>query len=399
MEKNWNFDEIIDRAGTGSMKWEPSILEIKFGEGRDNLLPLWVADMDFYCPPVVQKAMEKRLGHGIYGYTIQDRGHNRALIDWYGRRHNWEIQDQWILNTPGVVPGVNYLVQRFSKPGDKVLIQTPVYYPFASSIVANGRLVADNPLKIVEGRYEMDFEDLAAKTADPRLKLAILCSPHNPVGRVWTREELEKFGNICLENNVMVFADEIHCDLIMPGYSHTSFQSISEEFAQNSIAANAVSKTFNLAGLSHSSLVVPNEVLRNDMGIYFETLGLNPRGGSNLFGAVAAQAAYEEGEPWLEDLIRYLNENYIYLKNRLETELSGVKVFDLEATYLPWMDFRSLGLAPEKIIERVEQGAGLGLDHGDWFGENGAGFERINIACPRGILEKAVDGLIQAFKS
>jgi len=397
MEKAWNFDEIIDRSNTGSMKWTPSILEAKFGTGRQDLLPLWVADMDFYCPPVVQKAMAERVTHGIYGYTTRNNGHNKALIDWFGRRHDWEIQEACLLNTPGIVPGVNYLIQRFSKPGDKILIQTPVYYPFASSIEANGRLVVENPLKI-ESRYEMDFEDLAAKAEDPRVKMAILCSPHNPVGRVWTREELKKFGNICLENNVMVFADEIHCDLVMPGYQHTSFQSISKKFAQNSIAGIAASKTFNLAGLDHSCLVVPDEGLRKDMGIYFETHGINPLGNSNLFGAIAAQAGYEKAEPWLEDLIVYLKENYLFLKNTIETELPGVRVFDLEATYLPWIDFRALGLTQDKIIDRVEQGAGIALDHGDWFGDNGTGFERINIACPRKILEKAVSGLISAFK-
>ncbi len=399
METDWNFDEIIDRSNTGSMKWEPSVLVAKFGQGKENLLPLWVADMDFYCPAEVRKAMEDRLAHQIYGYTIPDKGYNKALIEWYGHRHNWEIKSEWILNTPGVVPAVNYLIQRFTQPGDGVMLQTPVYYPFATSIQTNGRQVIDNPLKMVNNRYEMDFEDLAQKAADPRVKMAILCSPHNPVGRVWTREELELFGQICIDNNVLIFADEIHCDLIMPGYKHISFQSISENFAQNSIAANAASKTFNLAGLSHSSLVVPNDDLRAEMGIYFETLGMNPKGSGSLFGAIATQAAYEKAEPWLEDLISYLNENFIYLKQRVETELPGVKVFDLEATYLPWIDFRSLGLSPEKIVEIVEKDAGLALDHGDWFGDNGAGFERINIACPRGLMEKAIDALVKAFSS
>ncbi|MCP3943132.1 MAG: pyridoxal phosphate-dependent aminotransferase [Desulfobacteraceae bacterium] len=397
-EKNWNFDKIIDRSNTGSMKWEPGVLRRQFGQGRENLLPLWVADMDFLSPLVVRQAMEERLAHQIYGYTIMDQKFSEALILWYKRRHQWEIDPDWILTTPGVVPATNYLIQRFSMPGDKVLIQTPVYYPFARSIVNNGRLVLENPLKISEGRYQMDFDDLAKKVADPRVKLAILCSPHNPVGRVWTKEELERFGKICMENNVLVFADEIHCDLIMPGFKHICFQDICDEFAQNSITANAASKTFNLAGLHQSSLIIPNEKLRNEFSIYFETLGVDPRGNGTTFGAIATTAAYNGAEPWLDDLILYLWDNFIYLKITLEEQLPGVKVFDLEGTYLAWVDFNPLGLSPEKIIQIIEEEAGVALDHGNWFADNGAGFERFNIACPRSILEKAVKAVTAGFK-
>ncbi len=397
-EKDWNFDKVIDRSNTGSMKWEPGVLGVKFGRGKENLLPLWVADMDFLSPWVARQAMEERMGHQIYGYTIMDPGYNEALISWYQRRHQWEIQSDWILTSPGVVPATNYLIQRFTSPGDKVLIQTPVYYPFAQSIVGNGRQVADNPLKINEGRYEMDFDDLAKKTADPRVKLAIFCSPHNPVGRVWAKEELEQFGKICLENNVLIFADEIHCDLIMPGYKHICFSTISDEFAQNSITASSASKTFNLAGLDQSSLIIPNERLRNEVSIHFETLGVGPRGGGTLFGAIATQAVYNGAEDWLEDLLLYLRENFYYLKTSLEQQLPGVKVFELEGTYLAWADFNPLGLSDKKIIRIIEEEAGVALDHGDWFGVNGAGFERFNIACPRAILEEAVERVVAAFK-
>jgi len=398
VEKDWNFDEIIDRSNTGSMKWEPSVLRMKFGRGRENLLPLWVADMDFLSPFVVRKAMEERLAHQIYGYTMMDAEYNDALISWYQRRHQWEIQSEWILTSPGVVPGTNYLIQRFSSPGDKVLIQTPVYYPFAQSIVNNGRQVMENPLKISEGRYQMDFDDLLKKVTDPRVKLAILCSPHNPVGRVWTKDELEQFGKICLENNVLVFADEIHCDLIMPGFKHICFQDICQEFAQHSIVANSASKTFNLAGLHQSSLIIPNKTLRNEVSIYFETLGVGPRGSGTLFGAIATQAAYNGAEPWLDDLLLYLKDNFIYLKTSLEEQLPGVKVFDLEGTYLAWADFQPTGLSHKKIIQIIEEEAGVALDHGDWFADNGAGFERFNIACPRVILEKAVTAVVAGFK-
>jgi len=357
LEKDWDFDGIIDRSNTGSMKWEPLVLEAKFGKGRGNLLPLWVADMDFLSPSVVRKAMEKRLAHQVYGYTIMDNEHNRALISWYMRRHKWQIKKEWILTSPGVVPATNYLIQRFTSPGDKVLIQTPVYYPFAQSIVGNGRQVMENPLKIIDGCYEMDFDDLAKKAADPRVKLAILCNPHNPVGRVWTQEELEQFGRICLDNNLLIFADEIHCDLVMPGFKHICFQNISDEFARNSIAANAASKTFNLAGLQQSSLIIPNKRLRNECSIYFETLGVGPRGSGTLFGAIATAAAYNGAESWLDDLLLYLHENFIYLKTTLENRLPGVNVFDLEGTYLAWVDFTPLGLSPGKIIQIIEEEA------------------------------------------
>lgn len=397
MEKDWNFDEVIDRRNTGSMKWEPDVLGEIFGKGKENLLPLWVADMDFKCPSVVRHAMEKRLAHQVYGYSMPDPDYYEAVKSWYQRRHQWDIENEWILTTPGIVPATNYIIQRFSKPGDKILIQTPAYYPFSRSIIANGRTILENPLKIVDGRYEMDFADLEQKVKDPRVKVSILCSPHNPVGRVWTRAELEQFGKICMAGRVLVFADEIHCDLIMPEFKHVCFQDISREFAQHSIAANAASKTFNLAGLQQSNIIIPNARLRCDFSIYLETLGVGSRGGGTLFGAIATQAAYNGAEPWLDDLILYLNQNYIYLKNSLEANLPGVIAFDLEGTYLAWVDFKPLGFSPAQIVKKIEKGAGLALDHGDWFGENGAGFERFNIACPRLILKKAVDAVVAAF--
>lgn len=396
-ENEWDFDEIVDRSHTGSMKWEPDILRTKFGKGREHLIAMWVADMDFKCPTVVRSAMEERLAHQIYGYTILESGYYEAVISWFKRKHNWKINRESILTSPGIVPATNYMIQRFSNAGDKVLIQTPVYYPFANAIRANGRRICENPLQIVDGCYQMDFEDLETKAADPRVKIAILCSPHNPVGRVWSAADLERFGKICIKHNVLVFADEIHCDLIMPGSEHTSFQALSEEFALHSIAATAASKTFNLAGLSQSNLVIPNRHIRDDFSIYYETMGVGPGGTGTLFGGIATQAAYNEAERWLEALILYLHDNFIYLKKRLETEIPGVRVFDLEGTYLAWADFNPLGYSPERIIRIIEEKAGVALDHGDWFGKNGAGFERFNIACPRSILEKALDSLVTTF--
>ncbi|WP_321492694.1 MalY/PatB family protein [uncultured Desulfobacter sp.] len=397
MTDHWDFDQVIDRTNTGSAKWAPSVLEEKFGQGRGNLMPLWVADMDFACPDVIFNAMAKRLSHRVFGYTLNDGRHNEAVINWFSRRHGWQIAEDSIVNTPGIVPAVHYLIQCFTKPGDGVLIQPPVYYPFAQAIHTNGRHVVENTLALNNDRYDMDFQDLEEKTRDPRVKLAILCSPHNPVGRVWGRGELERFGSICMKNNVLVFADEIHCDLVMPGFKHTSYQSISSELSQVSIAANAASKTFNLAGFGHSCLVIPNEAHRHEMGSFFNGLGIAPMGTSNLFGSIAARAAYEGAEPWLLDLVNYIYGNFLYLKNRIENELPGVRIFNLEATYLPWIDFTPLGLSPQKTVQIVEEKAGLALDHGDWFGRSGAGFERINIACPRQILTKATDALVNAF--
>ena len=399
MEKDWNFDEIIDRRNTASVKWEPEILRARFGSGREDLLPLWVADMDFNSPTVVRKAMEDRIAHQIYGYSIIDPDYDNALISWYQRNHKWDIKKEWILTSPGIVPATNYLIQRFSSPGDKILIQTPVYYPFAAAIIRNGRIILENPLKIDNGRYQMDFDDLEKRVKDPRVKIAILCSPHNPVGRVWSREELEQFGRICIANNVLIFSDEIHCDLVMPGVKHTCFQSISPEFADHSIAAHAASKTFNLAGFNHSSIIIPNANLRNEYAIFCETLGVSPRSGGSILGSITARAAYNGAQEWLDDLILYLHGNFIYLKTTFKEQLPRVNVFELEGTYLAWVDFRPLGFTPDQLVNRLEEKAGVALDHGDWFADWSGGFERINIACPRSILKKAVNQILAALKA
>lgn len=398
MFKDWNFDEIIDRTGTASMKWEPGVLSAVFGEGKEDLLPLWVADMDFKCPTVVRRAMEQRLAHQIYGYSLVDPAYAPALISWYKRRHQWEIDEEWILTTPGIVPAAHYIVQRFTQPGDKVLIQPPVYYPFNRAIENSGRRILENPLRIRDGHYRMDFDDLEKKVRDPRAKLVILCSPHNPVGRVWTQEELETFGQICIRHGVLVFSDEIHCDLMMPGHWHTCFASISEAFARYSITGLAASKTFNLAGLQQSSLIIPDAGLRREMAAQIENLGFVNAIGGTLFGAVAAAAAYNGAESWLDDLIVYLHGNFEYLKAYLETHLPGVHVFDLQGTYLPWVDFRKTGLERDRMIQALEEDAKVGLDHGSWFGENGAGFERFNIACPRATLVQAVEATVAAIQ-
>jgi len=398
MKKDWNFDEMIDRSHTSSVKWEAEVLNRVFGKGKEGLLPLWVADMDFKCPKPIRMAMESRISHQIYGYSLADPSYYSALISWYKRRHQWSIIKDWILTTPGVVPAITYMIQCFTNPGDKVLIQPPVYYPFARSILNNGRQIQENPLQIIDSHYQMDFDDLEIKAKDPRVKLAILCSPHNPVGRVWRSDELEMFGKICIKNNILIFSDEIHCDLIMPGHKHTCFPTLSEEFAQNSITGLAASKTFNLAGLQQSSIIIPNPDIRAQLFTHLENLGFLNGVGGTLFGAIAATTAYNEAEEWLDDLLIYLYDNFNFLKTTLEQGLSGVKVFDLEGTYLAWADFRELGHDNESQIRLLEETAKVGLDHGNWFGDNGTGFERFNIACPRTILKKAVNSIIKAFK-
>jgi len=397
--KDWNFDEIIDRRGTVSMKWEPEVLSAIFGKGRENLLPLWVADMDFKCPTVVRTAMEKRLAHQIYGYSLIDPAYFPALISWYSRRHHWDIDKDWIITTPGIVPAIHYMTQCFTRPGDQIILQTPVYYPFARAVQNNGRRVLENPLQIVGDHYRMDFSDLEKKAKDPRVTMAILCSPHNPVGRVWTRQELETFATICTKNNILIISDEIHCDLILPGFRHTCLPSISDTFARNSITAVAASKTFNLAGLQQSSLIIPDTRLKQRLASYMEDLGFKNSIGGTLFGPIASAAAYNEAEAWLEDLILYLHKNFIYLKTCLETQLPGVKVYDLEGTYLAWVDFRETLPDISTLIRVLEEDAKVGLDHGEWFGKNGAGFERINIACPRSVLTRAAEAIVKSIKN
>lgn len=394
-KKDWNFDKIIDRMQTNSIKWDPVYLKFQYGENKQDLLPFWVADMDFESPSVVKDAIIQRAQHQIYGYTFTRLKYYEALNSWYNRRHNWDIERKWVCSTPGIVPAINFIIQRFSKPGDKVLIQTPVYYPFSEAIVNNGRQIVENSIQLKDGNYEMNFDDLELKVQDPRVKIAILCNPHNPVGRVWTKEELIQFGNICLKHNVLIISDEIHCDLILPGYKHVCFASISNEFAMNSITCNAGSKTFNLAGLKQSNVIIPNTKILAEFKNQLANLGLE---GGTLFGEISLEAAYNGAEAWLDDLILYLADNYKFLKKYLETNLPGVSVIELQGTYLVWVDFTKLGLNSKELKRIMEEEAKIALDDGAMFGDVGAGFQRINIACPKSLLEKALENISLAFK-
>lgn len=354
---------------------------------------MWVADMDFQSPPAVIEALKSRVEHGIFGYSYPSDSYYEAIISWIRRRHNWEIQRDWIMFSPGVVPGIHMLIRSLTRPGDKVIVQTPVYYPFFGAIENNGCHILSNSLKCKDGRYTMDFEDLERKAKDPRARVLVLCSPHNPVGRVWTKEELTRLGRICAENDVTVISDEIHCDLVYRGHSHTCFASLDKAFLENSITCHAPSKTFNLAGLETSVIVIPNPDLRRELA----NIVLPPR--PNVFGAVALEAAYSHGDEWLDELRRYLEANLEFLNKRVEARIPRIKVVEPEGTYLVWLDCRELGMDTESLEKFMLNEAKLWLDEGYIFGREGAGFERINIACPRPILEEALDRLERAISA
>ena len=388
----YNFDEIIDRKNTNALKWEPSVLKDMFKS--EDVLPLWVADMDFKCPKPVVDALVKRAEHGIYGYSEGNENYYNAIVNWYRNRHGWEIEKDWIVFTPGIVPAVNYIIQAFCKTGDKVIIQNPVYYPFARSITNNGASIVLNPLKLEDEKYVMDYEDLEEKVKDSRVKIFILCSPHNPVGRVWTKEELQRVGDICLKNNVIVLSDEIHSDLIMKGNKHTAFGSISEEFRDNVILCSAPSKTFNIAGLQVSNIIIPNQKLRNEYKIILENNAImHP----NSFGIVALEAAYDKGQEWLEQALEYIEGNMDFIDQFVKEKLPKIKFRKPEGTYLAWLDFKGLGMDKKQLENWMQNEAKLALDEGYIFGCGGEGYERINAACPRSILKEAMERIENAY--
>ncbi len=379
----YNFDELIDRKGTNSVKWN----DLKNRFGSDDLLPMWVADMDFRSPPPVIDAVTNRAMHGIYGYTLLEESYYDSIINWYRRNYNWELKREWFVSTPGVVPAIKLAIRTFTNPGDGVIVQNPVYYPFYASIELNGRHVINNPLRLVNGRYEMDFDDLENKAKDPTARIMILCSPHNPVGRVWDREELQKLGEICNRNGILVISDEIHSDLRYPGVPFTNYATLSEEFAQNSLTCTAASKTFNLAGMQLSNIIIPNLKLKQQYeNAATATSNLMP----NSFAAVAAEAAYNHGEEWLVELKDYLKGNLEFLTEFLHEHIPDAEVIEPQGTYLVWVDFRKIEPDPEKLEKIMLKDAKVALDEGYIFRKGGEGFERINIACPRSILEKAL---------
>ncbi|QUH31600.1 MalY/PatB family protein [Vallitalea guaymasensis] len=390
----YNFDTIIDRKGTNSLKWEPDKLKEFFGE--EDMLPLWVADMDFKTPQPIIDTIVERAKHGIYGYSVRLDEYYDSVINWQKKRHNWNIEKDSIVYTPGIVPAINYIIQAFCSTGDKVIIQTPVYYPFKKSIINNGCKVVDNPLTYDGKKYNIDFEDFEEKAKDEEVKIFILCSPHNPVGRVWTKEELEKIGKICIENNVLVVSDEIHNDLILGNNEHIVFANISEEFAHNSIICTAPSKTFNIPGLETSHIIIKNKEIRDK---YKHILIKNSISGHNPMSIAALKAAYNEGEDWLEQLLLYLEENLNFMENYLINNMKEVRLIRPQATYLAWLDFRLIEKDNKKLEDLIFHKAKVALDSGNWFGDNGSGFMRVNFACPRAILKEALDRICSAINN
>ncbi len=396
---NFNFDEEISRRGTGSVKWEymwqgsdlvhGDWADLKHG-AENRTLPLWVADMDFRCPQVVLDAIVERANHGIFGYTMESDSYYQALIDWAQTYYEWEVKKEWIKLMPGVVPALNMIVQTYTEPGDNVIVQGPVYYHFMNAADNHGRTPIHNNLKydVETQRYTMDFADLEAKAADPRTTLAILCSPHNPVGRVWTADELKRLGEICLKNNVLVIADEIHADLIFDGHTFVPYAALSPEFEQNCVVCTAPSKTFNLAGLKTSNIIIPNDQLREKFQASMKRSGMF---GGNTFGLVAAEAAYSQGRPWLNAAMRYIQDNYTFMCDYIEQHIPQMKVVPCEGTYLVWVDCRGMGLTAAERKKLILEDAKVYLDDGPMFGPEGDVFERFNLACPRHILAQSLE--------
>ena len=385
-----NFDEIIDRRNTSCLKHD---FAVERGYPAD-ILPFWVADMDFRAPAPVIDALKVRAEHGIFGYTQVKDDYFAVLQNWFRTRHDWTVERRDLILTPGVVFAIATAIRAFTKVGDAVLIQQPVYYPFANMIRQNERVIVDNPLRLIEGRYEIDFADFEQKIIEHRVKLFILCSPHNPVGRVWTRAELEQIAAVCLRHNVIVVADEIHEEFVRPGFRHVPFASLSEEAAAITVTCTSPSKTFNLAGLQISNIFIRNAQLRRR---FKEELGRTGYDEPNTLGLTGAKAAYEHGVEWLTQLLTYIEENHARTKSFLAAHLPKVQIIEPEGTYLLWLDFRAYGLSDERLNEKIIREAHLWLDDGPIFGAGGSGFQRINIACPWATLETGLQNLAKAF--
>ena len=391
-----NFDEYIERRGTESYKWDGYHPEFPEVPETQELLPLWVADMDFKCPQPVIDAVTKRAELGIYGYSVTNSdGFVEAACTWVKRRYHYNIEKEWIVYTRGIIPGYNIAIQAFTNPGDGVLIQRPVYSPYTDSIVTNGREVVDSPLKRVNGHYEIDFEDFEVKAARPNTKLMIMSNPHNPIGRVWTEEELQKIGEICVKHHVIIVSDEVHADLIMKGYRHVPIASLSKEIADITISAYAPSKTFNMAGLQTSYFVISNPFLKAD---FVGQQARNRIWDINFFGSAALQAAYTECDEWLDELLIYLEDNMDFMKEYLESRIPKLKMNKPEGTYLVWVDFTGTGLSGEQLQKKMLEEAKIAVDFGDWFGDGYELFARFNVACPRNILQEALHRLEKVFK-
>ena len=386
----YDFDRIYNRKSTLSAKW--SVEEVF---GHDDIIPLWVADMDFPVAEPIVRALKERADHPIFGYTRVSPGLYDSIINRLDAKFGWKIEKEWIVITPGVMPAVNTSVVAFTSPGDLVALQSPVYPPFWSSISGNGREVAANRLKLAGGRHEIDFKDLESKFRGHKARAMILCSPHNPGGRVWSKEELVRMGEIVISSGGVMIADEIHCELVMKGYSHTPFAAISKEFAMNSVTCFAPSKTFNVPGFHTSVAIIPNEELRQK----FDKARGRIMGSPCLFGLVAMEAAFKYGDEWLSQAIDYIEGNIDYTTEFFENSVPEIVPMRPEGTYLIWLDCRGLGLKPEELKPFFVEEARVGLNDGITFGAGGEGFMRLNVGCPRAILQEGLNRIEKAVKA
>ena len=387
---SYNFDAVHDRMGSDCLKWEK---QVKFGQ-PSGLLPFWIADTDFATLPEAVEAMAKRLEHPLFGYTFTGPRTLETVRGWYARRHGVELPIEAFLPSLGVVTAMWFSIRALTKPGDGIVIQPPVYPPFFRVVRDNGRALVKSPLLLENGRYEMDFDDLAEKLARPEVTALILCSPHNPVGRVWSEEELRRLGDLCLKNGVLVISDEIHCDLVQPPFHHIPFACLGEEYAQNAVVGTACSKTFSLAGLCCANMLVPDQSKKAALEREVERSGC---GTYSIFGVRALETGYEQCGPWLDELIAYIGENFRYLREFMARHFPGVLAAPLEGTYLAWLDLRPLGLEPDEQARFLEEEALLYLSHGAPFGA--PGFERVNLACPRPVLAAALERLLRAAQA
>lgn len=382
----YDFETFHLRRGVSAIKWD------SIGQQADDVVPLSVADMELMSPPQIIKAVTEAAEYGMYGYSWWDEKYGKAVQHWMKTRHDWEIDPSWIIQTNGVVPALYAAVRAYTQPGDNVLMITPVYYPFYRAVLRNERKIVESPLKLEDGHYHIDFEDLAEKAK--QCKMLILCSPHNPVSRVWTEEELRRIGDICLENNVLVVSDEIHFDLVMPGYKHTVYATLGEKYAQNCLVCTAPSKTFSLAAMGMSNIIIPNKELREAFDFQVNVSGCYTY---NVFGLRATEVGYTQCADWVDELLEHIHGNYLYFKDFMAQNFPAVKVFDLEGTYLCWFDCRCFGLKGEELEKVLKEEAKLFLDDGYIFGEAGDGFERINLACSRKVLENSLERFKKVF--
>ncbi len=380
--KNYDFDEIIPRRGTDCEKYDH--LESHFGNG--NAIPMWVADGDFRVPDFITSAIRLRAEHEIYAYSYRPDAYYNSIIRWQKQRHDWDIERDMIIPTQGVVSTLASIIMAFTEKGDEIIIQPPVYTPFFSCVKDCGRTIVENPLKLLDGRYEFDFEDLTHKIS-PDTKLLILCNPHNPVGRVWTKEELKALGDICLANNVLIISDEIHSDLIFSGFNHLPLPKVSNELAANCIVCMAPSKTFNIAGLATSFVIIPDKKIRLQFDRFVHMMHVKD---GNLFGNIALVAAYQHGMDWVQQQNEYLEANRDYLLRFFSEKMPKVKMIFTEATYLAWIDFREYGMEENELNRLLIDRAGVVLNKGSIYGKEGIGYFRLNFACPLQVLEQAL---------